>query len=223
MIMDYDTTAFLRKRQLIAEELRSTYRRRKAERIKRRYRPKPRHDTMTMWEKAAEICMQLNANAEDFVNAAFEQSELKEGPYPRMLHSVKASQWYKAYMAVRPKVRNPDIPKEKGIIEDVPEVGAADQATFEADVIMTMQKIARVSGQPMRGRDMTPEQLDVLKDAFVPIPFYIRVLMGYPCEEIMEKWGQEGIDFLIKRPNFKRQAELHEYPVGDILTWTKRR
>jgi hypothetical protein len=218
--MNHDAIDFLRRRQIIAEELRSFYRIKKTERLGENYKPSARQDTMNSWEKVAEICMQLNANAEDFINAAFEQSAFPEGPYLTHLIGHTGRKWYAGYMNVRPSTVKTDHHNKED--DSIPEIGGADKSTFKADIELTAKKINRICGEPVRGGVFTDRQMDVLRDKFIPIPFYIRVLLGYPCEIIMRQWGDEAIDFFHKRPNFRMLAKAHDYPIDEILQWTKK-
>jgi hypothetical protein len=222
---------FLHKRQLIAAALRKAYILHKTERLGKKFKLGRRDDLQSIWDKVAENCMQAGADPEDFIKAAFTYASQKDGPFVTALYGKHAENWYKNYMETlafeKPKVPQfsdqpyEEVPDEEtddagNIIE---EVKNADEATFRADLILTLAKIKRIVGREPDRSNLTDEDLDVLRDPFVPIPFYMRVLMGYPCPVIMKKWGAKGADFLISRTNFKYAAEAYNYPTEDIIQW----
>ena len=83
--------------------LKQEYLRRKSDKVGKAVKLSQRTPN-SVWETAAEYCIELQANPRMFVKAAFDKCSLLTGPYANMLGSKRAVQWYEQYTRTNNKM-----------------------------------------------------------------------------------------------------------------------
>ena len=198
----------------LAPQIRAAFIRHKEIKIRKRYKPsgKPGQDTAAHWLKAAEVCIDLNAQPDVFVAAIFSQSTVKGGPFSSTLGGGFARQWYHEYcrihgMKVGRPPQNPEAPED--------EVGCCSS---ELDSYLKMMCITLFHATGSIDYQ-TPEAVEFLRSTVHDTDPMLRVLLGYPDPEIMRKFHRDAKEFLLKRPDFVQEARKLKLPVDAILKW----
>jgi len=63
-------------------------------------RHQSRSDDMATWERVSRSVMELEANPEDYIAAAFKYCTNSTGPFPNSLHGPTARKWYKQWCSI---------------------------------------------------------------------------------------------------------------------------
>lgn len=219
-------------RNILGVTIRTLFFQRKSVALGRPYKPSPRHDVVEYYRQAADQCIELKANPEDYISACFEESrgKFRQGPFANMLFGPQARRWYENYMLVRrgppeePRIR--PVHGEPGEAEEVFEDDEPFIFTSTADldvrfaIAQTQKSLNNLTGSPDH---RTPENMDHLRDPLKSYPEIARVLLGFPDPEIMRRYGAEAIKVFRTRPDLRNAAENLNYPMKEILQWTSPR
>ena len=143
----------------IAQLIRDNFRTAKGNQIGRPYRGHPDHDKWEIWETAADLCIESEADPVDFVSAAFALCTVPRGPFPKHMASKAATRWYSEY---------------------VTQVNNSPEKLTEADYVRrTRDKINYVVSAclSMQRRTCKP-MLEHLADPYCRFPAWVRVLLA---------------------------------------------
>ena len=215
-------------RNVLGVAIRMLFFQHKSARMGKPYKPSSRHDDPEYYRKAADQCIELKANPENYVTACFEQSQHKfrQGPFANMLFGPAARRWYQDHMAIR---QAPPEEREARF-SDIGEVDEAEEEIEPFDITTTAEvDIKFTIGQTLKSiyhltgsfDHTTPEGMKYLRDQLRSYSSISRVLLGFPDPVIMQRYGKEAQQLILTRPDMKAAIEQLNYPVKEILQWRR--
>jgi hypothetical protein len=166
-----------------ANTIRQVFRNRKTVQLGKRYTPMTRHDNENIWRKAAEICIELNADPASFVEAVFAKNRVPGGPFSNQLTGRACRGWYKEFVEARSL--NADG-SHKDIFEE----------TIDDDI-----KHALVWAV----NDQRNDVIQVLRDGCLwHIADYVRCILLPGDEIVLKKFGRSAASQLTSNPKLIR-------------------
>lgn len=182
--------------QNTADVIRQKFRERKAIQSGRRYNPAARYDSDELWLKAAEVCLKVNADPENFVAAAFRYNRVFGGPFPQQLSGKAAESWYGQYAETYKKADNPTLDP------------------YVAEISDTIQHAVTVAMRDCGGNFREA----MLDECLWHIPDYVRVILFPKDEEALSKFGRSAYGQLTANPRLIKLLSDKHYD----LNWMER-
>lgn len=200
----------------VAREIRKYFLERKNSSLSNKFVLKGNNAEFVHWQRAAELCIELNATPEVFVDAAFAHCRNSLGPFPNAMYGSACRGWYAQYTASRHGYKKAKKEAEESG-QDAMFGDAANEHVYNLkyDIDLTLRSLKRLSGTSDIN-DITIEYLNSLTTGY---PAYVRVLLGFRNEKIKLLFGEEAYNFYISHPQMYRAAESLGYPIKNILTW----
>ena len=124
-----------------------------------------RSDNMRDWERAVELCRELGADFEDFIDAAFYYCTLSTGPFANGLGGKQAAEWWRQWTAL------------KGIgHERIGESFSPAMRSLRQQVDFTRAVLLNIHGSP----DVTPESMETILDSTMCLdPLACMIMAGH--------------------------------------------
>ena len=167
----------------LAEILKNSFFSRKTAKKGKSYKPHPKFSDKDLWVGVAKVCKRLEADPEDFLDAAFNYNAIPNGPFPNQLKGDAIERWYGAH-AVALKNKNQDNNTVLGAKVDL-EIKAAIKACFTRH---------------------EREKVDPVKTLFSPIMKfspYVRIILMKNSLESMVRFGQGVHEYIKVSPGLK--------------------
>ena len=165
------------------EMLKSSFFSRKTAKKGRPYKPHPKFTNKDLWVEVARICKRLEADPEDFLDAAFNYNSVPNGPFPNQLKGEAIERWYKEH-AVSLKSKNRDNSTVLGSKVDL-EIKAAVKACF------TRHKREKV------------DPVKTLLNPIMRISPYVRIILMKNSLESMVRFGEAVHEYIKISPGLK--------------------
>lgn len=182
-----------------AAEIKRAFFARKTAQLGRRYTPQERWRRDDFWEAAGAQCVELEADPESYVRAAFQGNTVPGGPFPSQLGGKASAMWWKRYA---------DQFRQ-----------AVDGLTpFEQDIHSLM---VWAKAQGLRQTKDTGGELDFYLRESSELPAYVRILLGGRSPEVVAKWRSEARSDLLSDPALLaalRRLKWSEERLKQILT-----
>lgn len=180
------------------------------------YKPSGRHDRQENFQKAAALCIELEADPLDMIQAAMRYCGMKGGPFPNALGGPAMRGWYQMHLlalGVGPRTRQ--TVKDGKTIETI--VYACDMdLKMDLEIVQSVFKHSTGSTDPHH-----PGNLALLRDPFNEFIPSARCMLGCFDAETLTRFGEEILDYFARFPNYQAAAERMGYPMPDILQWIK--
>lgn len=200
----------------VAREIRKYYLERKQVLFKNKFKMHEKHSEFFHWQRAAEVCIELNATPEVYVDAAFSYCRLATGPYPNAMYGPAAKKWYTSYSNGREDLaQSRQKSEEQGrdfMFDEENDVGVLN---LKADIEYVNRSLLRLLGSS----DITETALEYLASLMVSYPPHVRVLLAPGHEKVKKFFGRFALEYYMKNPRAHRAAETLGYPIRDILLW----
>lgn len=202
----------------IAREIRRYYLERKNASFGNAFRLTGHNANFSHWQKAAEVCIDLDATPETYVDAAFAYCRMSTGPYPNAMYGNSARAWYKMHTAGRSKtVSTQEKARSDG--------GAAAQRlncdpaldALNGAIGFIKESLIRLTGTD-EINETTLKYIGSMATGYAP---FARVLLAYPSRDktVKEFFGPEAYDAYVMNQSLYRAAEKLGYPIREILLW----
>lgn len=200
----------------LGREIRKYYLERKASLYDGQFRLKGDNAEFKHWQKAAVLCLELNATPEVFVDAAFAHCRLQTGPFPNSMYGIACRGWYKSYIAGRATLRA----SQKQVLDTGGDLISSTEANAHVDALrydinLVLTSIFRLTGT----KEINSQTIEYVSSFTTSYPAYVRVLLGYRDEQVKTLFGAEALKFYNNKPFYSRAAETLGYPIRDILLW----
>lgn len=157
----------------VANEIRLAFFELKRKQQNKPYRPSSRHDKWEFWMKAARKCIEHNADPNHWVEAAFRYNKISGGPYPHTIGGRQAVRWYDEFR------RNHILSEEYS--DDPVE-----------QYVKSLFELAQMLFYHRTGSMEVSDNIETLKNPFVKIDPWVRVLMAPFNEEVVNLYGDAG-------------------------------
>ena len=194
--------------------IRAHYTRRKAEVLGVGYKLSPRHNKHEYWVNAAKQCLRLEADAQDYVDAAFCHSGQKAGPFPNALVGTAAAGWYREYAKRLTTQGNRTTVQIAGEVVEVEDIAMVNLATNLDSIRVTM---FHRSGDL---KDMkSSDNMKTLRMRVIPLWAPGRALLGFPDPQVMEDFGADAYRHFQAHPGEVKAARQLKLPIDEMMTW----
>lgn len=161
---------------LIANGLKKGFADHKSVQIGKRYAPADRFKSMHIWYGAARKCVELEADPEDFLQAAFQQCSIPGGPYPQNLASRAMDRWYKEYKWL--------LAADYGELPPGETVYGLRRKRLIQEAFLVAWQMSRRGG-----KTLSSVLLDDYGMSLALYPAFVRVLLLPKDPAVMAKWG----------------------------------
>lgn len=203
--------------------LKDAFIRKKSEKLRgKKYKPQARHNDQVIWDRAAAICIELSADPEDFVAAAFEYtSHFPGGALPTHLSGPKMKDMYTRYCVYHGRDISEELRDAASLTYDPFLTGMKNaKGEAEAAVAQVVNYIHNSTGQKTKeDLKMDRAALAVLADEHTPAEAWVRVILGFRDDEIMYKYYGTAAKQFRSRPLLKEAAMLLELPVDKAVAY----
>lgn len=206
-----------KERDAVARVIRHHFAERKTAIHGRNYKPSSRHDKFTMWQAAADQCIAVGANPQDYVAAMFEFCPMKMGPFANQIAGKAALKWWKKYTSSRSSYDEDAADRDTYVSNMSDEVSPAAKQDLMQELSMSFQLFRDLTGENYS--PLNPANKVFLSQVARPFTTLSRVLLGFPDEAVMSRFGEEAQQILINRPDKFRAAKALGFPVDQIVTW----
>jgi hypothetical protein len=179
IIMDYEHNELWN----LAELLKNSFFSRKVAKKGKPYKPHPKFSDKDLWVDIAKVCKQLEANPEDFLDAAFKYNAVPNGPFPNQLKGDAIKRWYNEH-AVGLKNKNQS---NKTVI------GSKVDLEIKAAVKACLTRHIREKVDPVK----------TLHSSIMKIPPYVRIILMQNSLESMVKFGKDVHEYIKVSPGLK--------------------
>lgn len=169
----------------LADRLKDSFFRRKSVKRGKPYKPHSNFSKKDVWLKVAGNCKELEADAEDFLDAAFRYSSVENGPFPNQLGGEAMKSWYAEHAKT--------LEKEDG--------------TLLIDVRVDLEIKAAVKACFLRQERNKEDPVKILNSSIMSIPPYVRIILLNNSLESMVKYGQEVHEYIQVSPGLKDAIE----------------
>jgi hypothetical protein len=200
----------------VAREIRKYYLERKQVLFKQKFKLSEKHSDFFHWQRAAEVCIELNATPEVYVDAAFSYCQMPTGPYPNAMYGVAARKWYAAYNNGRTDLlQSRQKSEEAGRDFMFDEENDVSVLNLKADIEYVNRSLLRLLGSSA----ITDSAIEYLASIMASYPPHVRVLLAPGNEKVKKFFGKYALEYYMKNPRAHRAAEILGYPIRDILLW----
>lgn len=176
-----------------AQQLRSIFRARKAERDKRPYTPHKRFDDAATWIRIAKVVIALGADPHDYIEAQFRFS--KSVLLANTLHGPVAQKRYRQYLAVWKEGHNSQV-----VLKNNPSTRHADLAGLIADFWHDLDY--QCGSHDLTRRDVRDRVID-MRLRYDPLV----VMLLSPDQEMKEVFGEGAKERLEQEPHLHVAAQ----------------
>ena len=181
----------------LSQEIKRCFSEAKRQQLGKSYSPAPRFNKPEDWYAAAEVCAELEANAANFVRAAFMFNNVPGGPFPKQLAGNAIRRWYNQY-----RTQAGADGKAGDDVDDQELRGMFKHAT-----------LCMLSQIKMRPRDFLLSEYTV-RPAVVPA--FVRVLLFPKDAAMLEKWGRLAHEELDSNPQALAAVKRLGYDISNI-------
>jgi hypothetical protein len=154
-----------------------------------------RSDNMEMWDRTARVVMELDANPEDYIAAAFKYSTHSTGPFPSSLHGPTTQQKYLQHASIPAQTPSPgeEQKPEKPMLPSQRELRALVDAV-------------RASMWNNNGHeDLTEDNVDIICCSFYGFnPLACMILAGTRIERVRDMYLEAAMSYVDSRPDIRR-------------------
>jgi len=214
--MEYDE----KMRDAVAREIRKAYAERKERLIGRPWKPNARHKSFSLWQKAADQALELDAPPETYVHAAFQYCKMTTGPFPNNLGGPAAAGWWKQWLQM-----NPNFQKE---LEDLKELGLQSAmlnhqpaiVSIKDEMTMLRRILYRMTGD--KEWPLSEKCLEIVRGPVLHMSPWMRLILGYPDEQIRVRYRDEIQEVLSTRPDIIRAMQSLGFDLDNMLEWLKK-
>ena len=161
----------------LANALRKKFAEAKTSQMGRRYSPAKRFQSIAIWYGVARKCLALNADPDDFIEAAFLYCSIPGGPYPQNLASRAMDRWYGEMLSLVG-----DEPLAKGETIFTRRLRGMIRDTVNASL-----RIARANTMRLRDVLNSTTLLDV--ETYPP---YVRMVLLPKDPEVARRWSNSA-------------------------------
>lgn len=200
----------------IARDIRSYYIERKNSLYQGRFKMPPQYADFIHWQKAAEVCIELGATPEVYVDAAFSHCNLNLGPYPNTMYGNAIRRWYNSYMVGREDIinsRKKSIENGKDPMFDSSNDLSVINLRSEIDFVE--RSLLRLTGTSA----INSETINYVAGLSVNYPAHVRALLGAKNEKVKKFFGADALNYFNRNAGAYRAAETLGYPIREILLW----
>ena len=184
----------------LATDLRKKFAEAKTEQMGRRYTPAERFRNMSIWYGVARKCLELHADPDDFIEAAFLFCSVPGGPFPQNLASRAMDRWYGE--AGRFTSAKPLAPGE-----------TLFSRRLDGKVQAGMLLAIRLAGaNKIRLRDVVADDKMLRTDM---CPAHVRMLLFPQDPEVAKRWRNEARAEIQTNPRLLLALKQSHYD----LTW----
>ena len=185
----------------LANRLKKAFAEAKTEQQGKKYKAADRFKAMHVWYGVARKCLELNADPEDFIEAAFAYCSVPGGPYPQNLASRAMDRWYGEAL----KVNGGNTTLGPGETLYGRRLAGIIQTNFMAAMRLSSANHKRI-------RDI------LLDDLMLPLdlcPSYVRVLLLPKDPAIVARWGAKARSEIMSNPRLLKTLTGSTFD----LTW----
>ena len=169
----------------LADRLKDSFFRRKSAKRGKPYKPHNNFSKKDVWLKVAGNCKELEANAEDFLDAAFKYASIEGGPFPNQLVGKAMKSWYAEHAKT--------LEKEDGMLL--------------IDVRVDLEIKAAVKACFLRQERNKENPIKILNSNIMDTPPYVRIILLNNSLESMVKYGEEVHEYMQVCPGLKGAVE----------------
>ena len=200
----------------IAREIRRYYIERKSALYNKTFKLTGNNAEFIHWQKAAAVCVELNATPEVFVDAAFSNCRSTLGPFPNAMYGAACRSWYRDYSSSR-KTYNQAKQKAEQDGKDV--MFDAETDTYTIDLKYEIELVERSLTRLTGTKKINAVTIEYVNSLTTSYPAHVRVLLGYKNDKVKLFFGRDALEFYNTRPHMYRAAQTLGYPIKDILLW----
>lgn len=185
----------------LANRLKKAFAEAKTEQQGKKYRPAERFKSMHVWYGVARKCLALNADPDDFIQAAFDYCSVPGGPYPQNLASRAMDRWYAEF--ARPLGGAETLKPGESLYGR--RLASVIQSNFTSVLRLSHANKKRI-------RDI------LLDDSVLPTdlcPSFIRVLLLPKDPDVVAKWGAKARSEIMSNPRLLKTLSGSTFD----LTW----
>lgn len=200
----------------VAREIRRYYIERKSSLMGNNFKLSGKNAEFIHWQRAAALCVELNATPEVFVDAAFDQCANSLGPFPNAMYGTCCRAWYRGYMSSRKtyaKARQDAVNAGRDPYFDEEIDNSVDDLKYMIDLVE--RSLIRLTGT----KEINATTIEYINSLTTSYPVHVRVLLGYGNDKVRKFFGAEALDFYNRRPHMYRAALTLGYPIKEILSW----
>lgn len=168
----------------LANDLRKMFVAAKSDQLGKSYKMHDRFRNIALWYAVAQKCKDLNADPQDFIEAAFNYCSVAGGPFPQNLATRAMDRWYKALT----KVVGANLPAGMTI---------ADYRLAERVRTSLMTAMSIANANKLRLRDILLDEHMLKLDL---CPAYVRVLLLPKDQGVVDKWGAKARSEIMSNP-----------------------
>lgn len=172
----------------IANALKKGFAERKTEQQGRKYRPAERFQNMHIWYGAARKCVELVADPDDFLDAAFTYCSIPGGPFPQNLATRAMDRWYREMLQLVSKTGEEPLP--------------AGETIYSMNLKLRVKAAlhAALCASRQHGKRLHEVLLDERWLSLELYPAFIRALLLPKDPAVMAKWGSLARAEIMSRP-----------------------
>jgi len=214
--MEYDE----KMRDAVAREIKKAYTERKSRLLGRPWKPSSRHQSFSLWQAAADNALHLGAPPEAYVQAAFRNSKLVNGPFPNNLGGAAATRWWADYVKQNPKYREEQEMLEVLGIKDLMNMSPPAVTDIKEELQSVRQELYNMTGEK-EWPPLGPKSLDIVQSTILPMSPHMRLILSYPDDTVRDWFGEEILEHFHNRPDVLRALNAFGYPMNEILSWLR--
>lgn len=200
----------------VAREIKNYFLERKQSIYNNKYKVPQKYSDFYHWQKAAQVCIELDATPETFVDAAFAYSRFSSGPYPNGMYGDAIRRSYNSYMKGRSDLTRAKN-KSEALGRDV--MFDPENSPYVADLKCSIEYVNRSLLRLLGSAEINEQSLEYLGSLMVNYPAHVRVLLAYQNEKVKKFFGQEAYEFYTRNPGMYKAAQTLNYPIREILLW----
>jgi hypothetical protein len=183
----------------LANRLKKAFAESKTEQHGKKYKPADRFKNMAVWYGVARKCLELNADPEDFIEAAFMYCSVPGGPFPQNLASRAMDRWYG------------EMTKSTGgDLKPGETVYSRRLGRLITDTMVSAMRLSKLHHKRL--------QEILLDDSLLTLdlcPAHIRVLLLSKDPAIVAKWGAKARSEIMSNPRLLKTLTGSTFD----LTW----
>jgi hypothetical protein len=193
---------------MLAHVIKNIYERLRGGYLGKPYKVDVKRYPIKIWREIAKTCASFKADPNQFMEFLFSRARNPAELYPNVL----VGDWPKlAWIRAHPEV-NPTLNDK-----DIKEIHLKAEDELLMSIRLTTELIHKQTGET----DINSEAaLQILRTYCTHIPAYIRCLLGYPDERIMQLYSKDAQKFFIVRPTMKDAAKRFGLPVEEVLLYS---
>ena len=195
----------------LAGLLRRLYQERMSSLLGRPYKLTTKDKEIKIWDKVAAVCHRMKADAASFLQAQFEETQNKQGPYVNQLTGEHAARCYQTY-----RTRCRGFEPQSDSSTEPQDLTPPAHVELESAIKSIAEQCLKAAGTC---NPLDPKVQAIFFHEYTGIPAILRCALCGDDPEVFRKYGEEARRLLASDPAMQNAMRVVNLPVNEILNY----